>query len=1132
MLKKFNFFYWIYIFANRVEKSGITNQKTFCMKRNLLLAFLALFLGVQVYGQVNVTGTVTFAEDNSTLPGVTVLVKGTVMGTITDLDGKYEISVPESATALTFSYVGMVTQEVAIGSSSVIDVVMQVDALGIDEVVVTALGISREKKSLGYATQELDGEELNRVRETNVVSSLSGKVSGVSIRQPNTMGGSANILIRGSTSLTQNNQALFVIDGVPFNNNNTNEDRVVANSTASTQNDGWGGYDYGNAAMDINPDDIASVTVLKGAAATALYGSKAANGVILITTKKGSADRKKGIGISINSGIMFSNADKSTMPQHQDKYGGGYGPFYEDPSHFFFYSDIDGDGNDDLIAPTSEDASWGAAFDPGLMVIHWDALDPDAPNYGEKRPWVAGENGIDYFFSTGVKATNNIAFDGANKNGNFRLSYTNMDEVGMLPNSSIKKNNINFGGNYNFTDRLSVDATMNFTNTSAVGRYGTGYDGWNPMQSFGQWFQRNVDLKRVEEKYLRADGSQLSWNHGYYDDLHPIYFDNPYWVRHKNYQDDHRNRIFSLTSINYELADWLSVVGRVGIDDYTEVQNERVAKGSVDLSYYSNFTRHFRNETYDLFLNANKNFGDISLAANIGTSANRTNVESVLGETAGGLVVPDLYTVSNSVSPVSITESLVKSGTNSIFGRVSLGYKGMVYLDLAARNDVSSTLPEDNNSYLYPSASLGLILTEMGGLGDIDWLSFLKIRANYAQVGNDAPAYSTVSTYSQGTSWGDLALFSVNSTLQNPDLKPERTTSTEFGLDARLFNSRLNFDIAYYMSSTFDQIMPVLVSPSSGVTRRFVNGGEIENKGWEISATGTPVKTADLSWDIGVNWWKNNNLVVSLYEDVENLLIYSAWDASINATVGQPYGSIRGTDYIWTNGEPTVGANGYYMKTAGDTVIGNINPDWNMGINTRVNWKGLSFYALIDIQQGGDIYSINTKYGQATGLYEETAENNVLGNPMRDNLVHKDNGDLGAHYTTGLALADADPTSGGYILPGVKADGTENDLLVASGRWGRAFYYNNSPTARYVFDASYVKLRELALSYTLPASVVSKTPFSNIAIALVGRNVAILSKNTKHFDPEASLSSGNQQGIETGSYPTPKQIGVDLKIGL
>ncbi|MCK5788662.1 MAG: TonB-dependent receptor, partial [Chlamydiia bacterium] len=760
------------------------------------------------------------------------------------------------------------------------------------------------------------------------------------------------------------------------------------------------------------------------------------------------------------------------------------------------------------------------------------------------RPWVAGENGLDYFFNTGVAWNNNIAVDGANENGTFRLSYTNYDEKGMLDNSELKKNILNFAGSYNINEKISVSANITYNNTKAQGRAGTGYDGGNPMQSFSQWFERNVDLKNLDDLYLRADGSQLSWNSNYWgtfdgdgnrimegtDHLRPSYFDNPYWVRRKNYEDDERNRVFGYVTAKWAFTDYLFATARFGLDNYGEEQNERIAVGSLDQSLFANYRRNYLETNTDLMLNFNKVFGKFSVTALAGTNFNSRRSSSIYTHTVGGLVVPDLYTVSNSQSPVSARESLTLRGSNSLYGSVSVGFNNFIYIEAAGRNDWSSTLPEGENSYFYPSVSASLLINELGSLKDASWLSFLKLSGNYAQVGNDAPAYSLISTYQQGTSWGDYALFSVNSTLQNPVLKPERTKSWELGLEAKFFQNRLGIDVTTYKANSYDQIMPVSVTPMSGVSRRYVNSGEIQNQGWEVGLTGTAIRTKDWNWDLGVNWWTNKNEVLSLYEGVTNMTIYSAWDVSVNATVGQPYGSIRGTDFVWTNGEKTVGDNGYYTP-GNDTVIGDINPDWRMGISSNLTWKNLSMYVLVDIQKGGDIYSVNTKYGQATGMFAETTGSNDLGNPMRDNVWSKADGDLGPHFSGGIAKGDAADNSGGTILEGVKEDGSANDMIISAGRWGRAFYYNNSPTARYVFDASYVKLREMAITYNFPSKMFKNNFISNLSISATGRNLWIISKNVDHFDPEFQLSSGNQQGIETGAYPTARTYGFNVKIG-
>ena len=607
------------------------------------------------------TGNVTGADDGTALPGVSVVVRGTTIGAVSDFEGNYSITAPDASATLMFSFVGMLTQEITMEGRTIIDVVLESTSLELDEVVVTALGVSREKKSLGYAIQEVDGEAVNEVPATNFTEALAGKVAGVAISGANTMGGANNVVIRGSTSLTGSNQAMFVIDGVPVDNSNLGSSDMAR---------GAGGYDYGNVASDINPNDIESISVLKGAAASALYGSRAANGVILITTKKGKT--RNGIGVSVNSNFMVSNADKSTLPQTQYKYGAGYGPFYGSTG-YFFDEDIDGDGVADLVVPTSEDASWGAEFDPNLMVVHWDALDPTDDMYGEKRPWVAPPEGnrMPSFFETGTKWVNTVAFDGSNKDGAFRLSYTNHDEKGMLPNSSIKKNMANFSGNYKFTKRLSVSANVNYTNQQATGRYGTGYDAGNVMQSFGQWTQTNLDYRRLEN-YISPTGSHRTWNYNYVDDLTPIYFDNPYWVRYKNYENDSRNRILAYTNLDYKITDWLTATLMFSVDSWTDIQNERVAKQSNPTSDYTNFTRTFMENNNQLLLKFNKGFGDISLNGLLGGNIRKQNYYDNRASTVGGLSAENLYTVGNSVSPASVQENpMPLSAANSVVAPLS-----------------------------------------------------------------------------------------------------------------------------------------------------------------------------------------------------------------------------------------------------------------------------------------------------------------------------------------------------------------------------------------------------------------------------------------------------------------------------
>jgi len=1060
------------------------------MKKMIGLFVLLIFMGSQVVTAQNkqISGAITSAEDGLGMPGVSVVLKGTTIGASTDIDGRYSLEA-KSTDILLISFVGMVTQEIKVGDKTVINVVLETSSIGMDEVIVTALGVTREKKSLGYAVTEVSGESMSETKESNIVNSLSGKVAGVSIRQANTMGGSANILIRGSASLTGNNQALFVVDGVPLDNGNTNTD---------DQTDGAGGYDYGNAASDINPDDVESVSILKGAAASALYGSRAANGVVLITTKKG-LKNKNGIGVVVNSGITWSTINKETMPEYQYEYGAGYSQDWS------FENALDGK----TVVNTNDDASWGPAFDPSISVVHWDALDPSASNYGETRPWVAPKSTVYDFFETGIKYTNSVALTGGTDISNFRLSFTNSDENGILPNSSIKKNSIAFKGNYDLSEKLKVSASVNYTNTKGKGRFGTGYDSKNVMQGFAQWFQTNLDFDRLKH-YKTVDGGQLTWNASSPTNISPAYTDNPYWTRYENYEDDERNRLFGFTSLNYELNDMFSASFRTSLDYYHTRQNERIAEGSNAQSFFSVYNKTFSEWNTDVMLNFKKRVNDFNFTGLLGVNYRENSTQTILAETSGGLVVPGLYTVKNSTVEKSPEETLLESNMKSGYGNFSVGYKNVVYLEGSFRVDATSTLPTDENTYFYPAVSGSLILSQLNGIKDLPFLSFAKFRLNYAEVGNDTDAYNLVSVYKQYENWGSNATFSVDNVLNNSELKSERTKSAEVGLEANFFNNRIGFDFAYYDSRSYDQIMDVNVSRASGYSKAYVNSGEIENKGVELGLNFTPVKMNGFTWDVNMNWAKNNNKVKSLYNNTSNILITSSWDISLNAEVGEAYGVLKGTNYVYTNGKRTVDSDGFYKKTEADEIIGNIQADWTGGITNTFSYKGFTLRALIDIQKGGDIYSVDRKYGLSTGLYKETAGLNSKGNPKRDAV-----------------------SNGGGVLhaEAVNEDGTQNTTFASASGWGQEYSYSISPTARYVYDASYVKLREVSLSYSLPKDLLNKTFLNKVVVSAIGRNLWIIDKNTPGFDPETGQGSGNKQGIASGSYPTTRTYGFNVKLG-
>jgi TonB-linked SusC/RagA family outer membrane protein len=1077
------------------------------MRQFVLMMTVLLGLGMQTFAQDRqVTGKVTSSEDGSPLPGVNIALKGTSRGTTTSADGSYKINVGIKST-LVFSSVGFQTQTVNVADRTTINLVLNTDIGTLQEVVVTALGISRDKKSLGYASQEVKGDQVNTAKESNFINSLSGKISGVEIKRNNNLGSSSNIVIRGFKSLTGNNQALFVVDGVPIDNSNT---------TTPAVSQGAGGYDYGNAASDINPDDIESINVLKGAASTALYGSRAANGVVIITTKKGR--KNQGIGVTASVGYSVGSIDKSTFPEYQNQYGAGYGLYYEDPTGRFLLRDINGDGKDDLVVPTGEDASWGAKFDPNIQVYDWRSFDPSSPLFGKSSPWVVAQNTPVKFFNNATTFNGSVGLEGGNENETYRVSYTRFDQTGILPNSSIQKNSFAFSGTQDFSKKLTATTSLNFVRQDAKGRYSNGYTD-NIMSSFRQWYQTNVDILDLRDAFDRT-GKNISWNWADPSDLKPIYWDNPYWQRANNYETDWRNRVFGNVALNYKITENIDILGRVTMDSYTEIQEDRVAVGSIvnnGTAKYDRFDRTFREMNYDLFLNYNKNFSDdFSLKGLIGANIRHNQISSVFASTQGGLVVPGLYSLSNTVSPISApTESYTQIYQEGIFASASFGYKNELFLDITARRDVSSTLPVANNTYFYPSISGSYIFSNMLSQS-LPALSFGKLRLNYAEVGNTAPPLSLLNTYVKPAnvngntrdSFNGQTLFSTSITLNNPNLKPERTKSVEAGLEMKFVKNRIGFDASVYRTLSIDQILPVSISNSTGYVRKFVNAGTIENKGIEISVFAIPVQFKDASWRIGVNYTVNRNKVVELYDGVSNLQIGSfQGGVTLNASVGEPYGVLKGTDFVYSNGQKVVLPSGYYAQSDATSVIGNVTPLWKMGITNTLNYKGLSMSFLLDIQQGGSLFSLDRYYGLATGLYADTTPLNDIGGPVRS--------------------SNAD--GGGYVVPGVLADGTPNTKRVSGENFG-IFGYRRNPSSGFIYDASYVKLREVTITYKLPVSIFGGSQFiKNATLSLVGRNLWIISKNLPYADPEDGITAGNISGFQSGVYPSVREIGGSLK---
>ena len=1115
------------------------------MKNKLTLWSVLLFLlSVNFAVAQSVSGVVSSSDSGEPLPGVAVSEKGTNNATLTDFDGKFSIKAANGVT-LVFSSMGTETQEV-VATSDFLQVSLNSSSSQLNEVVVTALGMSREKKSLGYATQEVDGAAVTTVKDANFVNSLSGKVAGVQIKSSGTLGGSANVVIRGSSSLTGNNQALFVVDGMPISNSTGNSSNIAR---------GRGGYDYGNAAMDINPEDIEKISVLKGAAATALYGSRASNGVILITTKSGNSSKgKKTLGVTASMGITVGTVNENTFVRHQQSYGPGYGRYYggayttTGPGDSTFTDgraqsyDANGDGQNDIVLPMGEDASFGLQVDPNMDVYDWESIFPELPTYGQSKKHVAPENGALSFYEQSVTRNNSFAVDGGGENTSFRLSATSFNQKGIVGGSNIGRDNVSFSGRFNASDKLTVSAKANYINQSGKGRYGTGYDSRNPNQSFRQWYNVLTDMDAQNDAYTNYGQKNYSWNaygYGAGNPTAPHYFDNFYYSTLQNFSTDSRDRLIGNLMAEYQINDWMKLTARMSADSYTELREERIGTESVDVSMYTRNNRAFTERNNDLYLNMNKNFGtdgEISFSGLLGYNQRRSSFQSIYASTNGGLVVPGVYALSNSVAaPAAPSEGANQIGVDGIYGQASFGYRNFLYLDVSARQDVSSTLPVENNTYFYPAASLSFIWSEFV---DADILSFGKLRANWANVGSDAPANALIDAYGIGTPFNGTTLASAPSTQNNAGLLPENTTSTELGLEVKMFDNRLGFDVSSYSRSTENQILPAQVSTATGTYYKYVNAGQIDNNGLEVSAYVTPIKTKDFQWDVNINWSTNDNEVVSLFGDSQSLLLGSVQGGvNMTARVGEAYGTLEGTQFVRDGGTgaPLVydwassrGGARYYTGDVG--VIGNVQADWRGGINNAFSYKNVRLSALIDMQMGGDFFSLDTYYGYGTGVYDFSAGTNAAGNPIRSNI--EDGGGLTWDEVAHLGIEGVRQWDGTSVdAEGNPTGTTENTSSMWMNDYGNVLGWAlGGPKEMHIHDASFVKLREVALTFTFPTSALGDLPIAGVDVSFVGRNLAILYKNTPFSDPEAGLSAGNLQGYQSGAYPTLREVGVNLRV--
>jgi len=1052
----------------------------------------------------SVSGKVSDSTGAS-LPGVSVSIKGTNNGIVTDINGKYSLSNVQSNATLIFSFVGMKTQEIKVENQNVIDVVLKEETIGINEVVVTALGISREKKGLGYAVQEIKGDQLNVARETNFVNSLAGKVAGVNIVSGGAVGSSSRITMRGESSLSlQSNQPLFVIDGVPMGNDG------VSNSTAA---------DYGNSSGEVNPADIESMTVLKGPAASALYGSRAANGAIVIVTKSGK--QGKGVGVSVNSGTTFESLLR--LPKFQNKFGQGNNGLFEG-SNFGNSSSIYPNGVND-----NYDESWGPRMDVGTMAKQYFSPttggmrggDVDNPNRGDiiATPWISRPNNIRDFFEVGHTYYNNIALTGSNEKGDFRISYTNLDEKGVIPNNDLTRNTVAFKSNYKLTDKIKVNVSADYVKTNSTNRPDNGY-GRNTFMYFVTWFGRNGDMNALKNYWETGLNGIKQFQYNYGED-----HNNPFFLQYENTKGQNKDRLYGNISLNYDITSKLSLMGRIGTDVYNDFRPMKWAVSTVSYekgSYREDYL-FYQEQNYDFLLTWKDHVGhDFNYRASLGGNSmdRRNRYRSVVAPT---LLIPGLYSIANSASALQDGSNTSHKRINSLYAFTQMDYKSTYYLDLTFRNDWSSTLPSSSNSYFYPSVSFSTLIDKITRLPQ--WVDQAKIRMGVAGVGNDTNPYSLRSTYSfVNPTWGDSYALTSGSTLPNTELKPEKVFTYEIGSEIKLFDNRVNFDFTYYDIRSKNQIIQLPLAISSGYGSRMINAGEIQNKGFEIMLNLVPIRTTDFKWDATFNFSTNRGKVIKLVSGVDRIVqAAEAEDVATEAVVGQRTGALYGPGYQRVDSGPLkgqiiIGTNGVPLATSNYIRLGNANPDWIGSLSNEFMYKNFSFGVLVDVHYGGEF--VSRFFNKANGAGE-----------LVESLKGREARTVGHEYDSPYYMEGAAMVNGQYVSNSTSTDGTYSTGVY--GTSARSFIKkltDHIPEGQ-VFDATYMKLREVKLGYAIPSKVFNHL-IKDATISLVGRNLLLWTpKSNQHFDPEVSVAtSGNGlvPGQENMALPSTRSFGFNV----
>ena len=1066
-----------------------------------------------------VAGQITDQATGQPLGGVEVHVVGTNFRTLSDDQGRYLITrVPAGEHTVRASLLGYgqarQTVTVAGGGTASASFALSVTAIEVEGVVVTALGMERQARTLGVATEQLNSAELTRA-EVNLVNALSGEVAGVHITNSGPQGGSSRIVIRGENSITGDNQPLFIVDGIPVNNS-TGIGGVVG--TTSDQ----GGFDYGNAIQDINPDNIESITVLKGPNAAALYGSRASNGAIIIETKKGRNAGASG-DIVVSQQVTFE--DELRLPRYQNEYGQGLNGQFE------YY---DGFGNglyDDY------DESWGPPLDVGLLIPQWDG--PIDPETGERvpTPWVSRPDNVDDFFELGTTLTTNVSVAGSTDrlSGRFSFGRTAMD--GMVPGFELERTGLSFAGGLQVSDRLNVNSSAQYVASAGENRPGVGYGEDNPMSQF-IWFGRQVDTNELRRRYqqVRPEGDPMaglpySWNTSF----HP----NPYFLQLANRNTDTRDRLMGQIAASYQVTDWLTGLVRTGTDWYVDDRLKSYAYNpQIELSgYYTTnpvtagreyLTNNggfgqwdigFQETNTEFLLSANPELGlPVTTAFTFG--GNRRDVESNFDYTwVGELATPGIYDVSNAAGTPSRTTFLARQRVNSLYGQAEFGYNDFLFLTATGRNDWSSTLPEDNRSYFYPSVSGSLVFSDVVPALQGP-LSYGKLRASWALVGNDTNPYSLRNTFIADEIWEGSPSFTVPGQLANAELKPETTESIEIGTELAFLDNRVGLDLTYYTEETRDQIMPVQLSRGTGYVSRLVNAGTVQNRGWEVLVRATPVRTRGFGWETSLTWARNRNEVVDLAEGVDGLELGlgNFWGVSLYAREGEPLGQLVGPGYQRDpDGNIVVDAtSGAPLSTTAPLVIGNVNPDWRGSWSNELTFGPASLRFLLDGKMGGDIFSVTSLFGTYAGVLEETLAGRCT--PLGDDPV--------PGYPTCTAETGIVVDGVNRVVTGTDTTYVPNETVI-DGITYWSYMYNVKEA--HVVDGSYVKLRDLTLSYALPGSLVGRVGLSAVDVSLIGRNLWLWSK-AKHIDPETSMESSNQQGFEYGQMPSARSFGFNITV--